>query len=144
MSHPVITAKEKLLDLLAALDFAGNGAVTPRKLDVFEKPGASVSLQVLESQRLANEGHVERTQALQVTLVEWKENVSGTPIEEVVFGLGSDLEAAIYTAEQAGEFPEGLEIHLARQIVEELKDDPNTGILTQIYTIDYTENLTPT
>lgn len=145
MSHPLIAAKAQLISLLAAASFSGSGNVVAHKVDTFERPGASVHLLEQTSERSTMSGMggstFERSQHVQITVSETVAASAGDP-EDQLLTLAHSIEAAVEQSLEAGNFPAGMGITMARQRIDLQPDDPRKGVITQIYTIDYTETLT--
>ena len=138
--NAVITAKAKLIEILGLANFSGAGNIVAHKQDVFERPGGSVSLAKLTSDRLTmSESTFERMQWVQVTV---SETFDTGDTEDQLLALALEIEAAVEVSLLAGGFADGVIIGLTNQAIEIIPDDSTTGVITQIYSIEYTQTLT--
>lgn len=138
MPHPSIAARNKLITLVEALAFSGAANVVTQKRDVFERPGAAVYLAVMRSEALTMDGYVGRSQLVAVVIQE--SYPSGSDPEAALMDLGLQMESIVRASEAANEFG-GCSIHLHEQSVETLPDQPMTGVLTQIYNLQFNQTL---
>jgi len=141
MSASVISSKATLIGLLQALSFSGNGNIVSNKQDVFERPGGSVGFGELNSERLTmGDSAFERVQVVQLTVTE---TFASGDTENQLLTLALELERSVEASLLSGAFPSGLMLQMNTQGIDLLPDDPATGIISQIYTIEYNETLTP-
>ena len=127
-----IHIRNKFMALLEGLD-GFSGPVMAGKLDVYERPMASVYLTKLESRR-ATGALFDREQLVAVVLADEVEDAARA--EEHLADLGLAIEAAAVEAD----FGEA-EVTLDAQEISLSPDAPDMGVLSQVYQAAWTQTL---